>query len=609
MTDQEEATAGDADLVLRTRSGDSVAFAELWRRHYRSGIIVARSVSPGTDADDLVQEAYTRIYESIRKGGGPTGSFRAYLFTSIRNTAAGWGRTRRETTIDALETMEDPSTTEQATEDALDRGLTYQAFRSLPTRWQEVLWYSEVETMKPSEIAPLLGMKASAVAQLTFRAREGLREAWVQAHLRSVADDSDCAWSIERLGAYARNNTGRRDRARLEAHLGSCARCTIVASEASEVSSRLALVLIPLTVGVTGTAGYLASLQSGASAVVALAAMPSSVVQGAVTAGATSVVGAGSAAGIGSAAGAVTGTATLGGTSGVVTGGVTAGAATVGAVGAGGATAGAVGAGAAAAGTALAGTTLSGAGIAGIAAAGLVVAGTVAAAVGLPSTLPDAAPAPAVVRAVEAPVESAGTPLALIPAPSPPVIDPGGPAPSDLPTLPAPAETADAGGAGKDAKTGKGASTGGQVNKNAAGAASGDSSVTPASGAGTGAVAPETPAADGVSPTLGSADGSGTPNANGDSTPNASGNTNPNANGNANATVDGNGNDPTTGVNNGTANSGKANSGPGNNNGKASRSRAAAAPVGPSAPAVAPAAPETPVEPTPAPAEAAGPDA
>ena len=112
--------------------------------------------------------------------------------------------------------------------------------------------------MKPAEIAPLLGMKATAVAQLTFRAREGLREAWIQAHLRTLADGSDCAWAIERLGAYARNNIGRRDRARVEGHLAGCARCAIVASEAKEVSRRLALVLIPLTVGVAGAAGYLA---------------------------------------------------------------------------------------------------------------------------------------------------------------------------------------------------------------------------------------------------------------------------------------------------------------------------------------------------------------
>ena len=116
MEDQSPArsAAADADLVLRTRSGDAEAFGELWRRHYRSGMTVARSVTSSIDPDDLVQESYSRIYQAILKGGGPNGSFRAYLFTSIRNTAAAWGRARRETAIDELETVADPASTDSA---------------------------------------------------------------------------------------------------------------------------------------------------------------------------------------------------------------------------------------------------------------------------------------------------------------------------------------------------------------------------------------------------------------------------------------------------------------------------------------------------------------
>lgn len=421
----------DADLVLLTRAGDSGAFGELWRRHYPSGITVARSITSSLDADDLVQEAYARIYQAILKGGGPTGAFRAYLFTTIRHTAAGWGRARRETTIEVLEALEDPETTEEATEEALDRSLTVQAFRSLPTRWQEVLWYTEIEGMKPGEVAPLLGMKATAVAQLAFRAREGLREAWIQAHLRSVEDGSPCQWTIERLGAYARANLGARDTAKLEAHLSECARCTIVAAEAREVSNRLALVLLPLTVGVAGTASYLAALQGAAAPVAALAAMPSGVVDGAVLAA--------------SAAGG----ASAGGSAGTAGGGVAAG-------------------GAAASG---AGSGLSvGAGI-GIAAAAVVVAGAVAAALVLPGMLaeppvsqsdavrqvepgPDAGsivvegepapvrppvetlepPEPAPVPAPRAPVTDDGTaPVGTAPAPAPAPGQPPGPQPQPQP--------------------------------------------------------------------------------------------------------------------------------------------------------------------------------
>ncbi|MCG1037968.1 zf-HC2 domain-containing protein, partial [Polaribacter sp. DS7-9] len=100
----------------------------------------------------------------------------------------------------------------------------------------------EIEQMKPAAIGALLGMSAGAVSQLTFRAREGLREAWIQAHLRSVGEGSDCQWTIEHLGAYSRGNLGARAQQRIDDHLEGCARCMIVAAEAKDVSSRLALV-------------------------------------------------------------------------------------------------------------------------------------------------------------------------------------------------------------------------------------------------------------------------------------------------------------------------------------------------------------------------------
>ncbi|MGX5771303.1 sigma-70 family RNA polymerase sigma factor [Microbacterium trichothecenolyticum] len=420
-------TDADADLVLRTRTGDTAAFAELWRRHYRAGVTVARNMTSSLDADDLVQEAYTRIYHSIVHGGGPTGSFRAYLFTSIRNTAAAWGRARRETAYEELDGVEDPSGAEHESEAALDRGLTHQAFRSLPTRWQEVLWYSEIERMKPAEIAPLLGMKPTAVAQLTFRAREGLREAWIQAHLRSLTDGSDCQWTIERLGAYSRLNLGRRDHAKLEQHLARCVRCSIVASEAKEVSSRLALVLLPIALGAVGTAGYLATVQGGGTPLVALASMPSNVVHGAVTVAPAGVMGGGASASAGVGAGA-------GVSAGAGAAATSAGVGSAGAVGAAGAAT-AVASSAAVFGT----SAVAGIGAASGLAAGLVVvSGVVAAAVMLPAAA-GSEPAPTPAPTAEASADDVNSPAPLqddtgdwaLRLPAEP-----GPGPADIPVIP-----------------------------------------------------------------------------------------------------------------------------------------------------------------------------
>ncbi len=259
----DRAQTSDRALLERARRGDRGAYGELWSRHAASAHTVARSYST-LDPDDLVAESFTRIYDALLAGGGPATAFRPYLFTTIRNTAASWGRARQETSLETLDAFEDPSSTESASLDALDRSTIAQAFRALPGRWQEVLWYAEVEGMAPQQVAPLVGMSANATAALAYRAREGLRQAWIQVHLGTAVDDPDCRWAIERLGGYTRGRSSPRATARLEAHLDECARCTIAAAEAREVSSRLALVLLPLATGIGGASAYSAWMSQGA---------------------------------------------------------------------------------------------------------------------------------------------------------------------------------------------------------------------------------------------------------------------------------------------------------------------------------------------------------
>ncbi|KOG86941.1 ECF subfamily RNA polymerase sigma-24 subunit, partial [Streptomyces varsoviensis] len=81
-----------------------------------------------------------------------------------------------------------------------EASLAVQAFRSLPPRWQTVLWHTTVEEESPSEVAPLLGLTANATAVLAHRAREGLKQAYLQAHVStSLTSDGDCARYADRL--------------------------------------------------------------------------------------------------------------------------------------------------------------------------------------------------------------------------------------------------------------------------------------------------------------------------------------------------------------------------------------------------------------------------
>jgi RNA polymerase sigma factor (sigma-70 family) len=262
-------TTSDAELIETARSGDARAFGELWRRHYRSAARVARQFTSSIDADDLVSEAYARIYQRVLAGGGPTGAFRPYLYTTIRNLASSWGAASRDVQVDIIEDFEDDRIPDDPAAWALDRTLTARAFRSLPERWQTVLWYTEVEGMDPHEVAPLMGMTANGVAALSYRAREGLRKAWLQAHVSDAAASGECQWAMSRLGEHARDGLSNRDRERLTVHLAGCAKCTIVSEEVDEVGSHLAMVMLPLLLGGVAGGTLLASLGESSAATAA----------------------------------------------------------------------------------------------------------------------------------------------------------------------------------------------------------------------------------------------------------------------------------------------------------------------------------------------------
>ena len=239
----------DEALIASSRSGDRRAFAELWRRHYSSGLTVARQFT-NIDADDLVSESFARIYKRTVDGGGPTGAFRPYLYTTIRNLACSWGSQSRDVQVDDIDDVGSYESAEEPVARSLDRALTVTAYRNLPARWQTVLWYTEVEGLDPQEVAPLMGLTANAVAALAYRAREGLRKAWLQAHVSDATASGACEWVITRLGEHSRHSLTDREEQRLTGHLAICAKCAIVSEEVDDVGARLAMVMIPLLLGV-----------------------------------------------------------------------------------------------------------------------------------------------------------------------------------------------------------------------------------------------------------------------------------------------------------------------------------------------------------------------
>jgi RNA polymerase sigma factor (sigma-70 family) len=256
---------GDAELISAVRGGDVDAYGELFARHVDAARRLARQLAGPADADDLVSDAFTKVLTVLQRGGGPDLAFRAYLLTAVRRLHVDRIRSgARLRPVDDL-TPFDPGLPFQDTAvEGFENAAAARAFASLPERWQMVLWHTEVEQQKPADIAVLLGMSANSVSALAYRAREGLRQAFLSQHA-SDPDDVDCAWTRDHLGAYVRGGLSRRDSARVNDHLGECRACAAVYLELTEVNSGLAGLLAPLLLGAAG-AGYLSSTTGGAAA-------------------------------------------------------------------------------------------------------------------------------------------------------------------------------------------------------------------------------------------------------------------------------------------------------------------------------------------------------
>lgn len=262
-TSLDQATASDAELIAATRAGDDDAFSLLYRRHAGAARAAARTLMRSrAGADDLVAEGFTRILAALRRGTGPDVAFRPYLLACVRNAAYDRYRQdrREDLTLDPGAGLADPVLVDPALL-AGERQMVARAFTSLPDRWQAVLWHTEVEGMPPASVAPILGLSANAVAALSYRAREGLRQAYLQAHL-GAATPASCRVSRNQLGRYVRDGLSPTERASVDRHLESCVSCRALLAELTDVDTSLRSAMVPLVVG--GPAGaYLAGLGAG----------------------------------------------------------------------------------------------------------------------------------------------------------------------------------------------------------------------------------------------------------------------------------------------------------------------------------------------------------
>jgi RNA polymerase sigma factor (sigma-70 family) len=265
----------DAELISAVRDGDTDAYGVLYERHLCSAKRAASClVRTPVEREDLVADAFARVLRALRDGGGPNEEFRAYLLVTMRNAAIS---TTRGARVSLYADVPETYLSHSHGDPVLNRWnatTAATAFATLPERWRTVLWHTEVEEETPAEIAPLLGMRPNGVAALAYRAREGLRQAYLRAHLPDV-EGTECRATVSKLAGWVRRSVPVPLGRKISRHLAVCAECRDRADTLSRVNEELRASVAPVLLGAAFAAAYapavtVAAPVSGAAGAAAL---------------------------------------------------------------------------------------------------------------------------------------------------------------------------------------------------------------------------------------------------------------------------------------------------------------------------------------------------
>jgi RNA polymerase sigma-70 factor (ECF subfamily) len=180
----------DADLLPRCRGGDEAAWRELVARHTRRVFGLAYRFTGRVDeAEDLTQEVFVKVYQTLGRYRESDGPFGGWLMAVARNHAIDNYRRRKQ---ERLRRADDPAVLETvAARDehpiaGLEREersrLVHSGLRALPPDLRLPLVLCDLQGLPYEEIASALGIPLGTVKRRINRARVELAKRLLGRH-------------------------------------------------------------------------------------------------------------------------------------------------------------------------------------------------------------------------------------------------------------------------------------------------------------------------------------------------------------------------------------------------------------------------------------------
>jgi RNA polymerase sigma-70 factor (ECF subfamily) len=180
----------DGELIVSAISGGEDGFEELVRRYQRpiTGYVY-RMLSDYDAALDVTQEVFIKVYNSLERYSSDY-KFSTWLYRIAHNAAIDYMR-RNSMNTQSLETetkdgsfelqIEDARPTpEQQREQTEWRNEIEAVVKCLPVAYRDLILLRHSRDMSYDEIAEITGLPLGTVKNRLFRAREMMREMFIQ---------------------------------------------------------------------------------------------------------------------------------------------------------------------------------------------------------------------------------------------------------------------------------------------------------------------------------------------------------------------------------------------------------------------------------------------
>lgn len=171
--------------------GDRVAYGVLVNRHADRMIRMAqRTVSSRQDAEDIVQEAFIRIWTNARQWEPDRAKFTTWAYRIAMNLCIDQQRRPRGEHLDDIDERPDP--TPDATESLYRTQMAQHvaaAMAGLPVNQRAAIALCYYEELSNIEAAEILSITVGAVESLLVRGRRHLREL-LHVHMTSHNESS-----------------------------------------------------------------------------------------------------------------------------------------------------------------------------------------------------------------------------------------------------------------------------------------------------------------------------------------------------------------------------------------------------------------------------------